>query len=58
MEHILFELRDGVQELQAFLSFFLNKYNISDAVLWYIAEALIYAGVVFGVSVYLLKRKS
>ena len=36
----------------AFLSFFLNGYNIADGVLWYIAQALTYAGAIFGVSVY------
>ena len=28
----------------AFLSFFLNNYDIADGVLWYISQALIYAG--------------
>lgn len=36
----------------AFLSFFLNNYDIADGVLWYIAQALTYAGAIFGVSVY------
>lgn len=36
----------------AFLSFFLNNYDIADGVLWYIAQALIYAGGIFGVSIY------
>lgn len=36
----------------AFLSFFLNGYDIADGVLWYIAQALVYAGGVFGVSLY------
>lgn len=36
----------------AFLSFFLNGYDIADGVLWYIAQALTYAGAIFGVSVY------
>lgn len=36
----------------AFLSFFLNGYDIADGVLWYIAQALIYAGGIFGVSIY------
>lgn len=35
-----------------FLSFFLNDYDIADGVLWYIAQALIYAGGIFGVSIY------
>lgn len=38
--------------LLAFLSFFLNDYDIADGVLWYIAQALTYAGAIFGVSVY------
>lgn len=36
----------------AFLSFFLNNYDIADGVLWYIAQALVYAGGIFGVSIY------
>ena len=36
----------------AFLSFFLNNYDIADGVLWYIAQALTYAGAIFGVSIY------
>ena len=36
----------------AFLSFFLNDYDIADGVLWYIAQALTYAGAIFGVSIY------
>jgi hypothetical protein len=36
----------------AFLSFFLNGYDIADGVLWYIAQALTYAGGIFGVSIY------
>ena len=37
----------------AFLSFFLNNYVISDGVLWYISQALVYSGAIFGVNVYL-----
>lgn len=40
----------------AFLSFFLNNYEISDSVLWYISQALIYAGGIFGVSIYFKTR--
>ena len=40
----------------AFLSFFLNNYDIADGVLWYISQALIYAGGVFGVSIYFKTR--
>lgn len=36
----------------AFLSFFLNKYDIADGVLWFIAQALVYAGSIFGVGMY------
>lgn len=36
----------------AFLSFFLNNYDISEGVLWYISQALLYAGGVFGISAY------
>lgn len=36
----------------AFLSFFLNGYDIAEGVLWYIAQALTYAGAIFGVSIY------
>lgn len=36
----------------AFLSFFKNDGDISEGVLWYVAQALTYAGAVFGVSVY------
>jgi hypothetical protein len=38
--------------LLAFLSFFLNGYNISDGVLWYISQALVYSGAIFGVNIY------
>ena len=36
----------------AFLSFFRNDGDISEGVLWYVAQALTYAGGVFGVSIY------
>lgn len=36
----------------AFLSFFLNSYVISDGVLWYISQALVYSGAIFGVNIY------
>lgn len=36
----------------AFLSFFKNDGDITEGVLWYVAQALTYAGAVFGVSVY------
>lgn len=36
----------------AFLSFFLNAFNITDGVLIYIAQAFIMAGGIFGISLY------
>ena len=36
-----------------FLSFFLNKYNISNGVLWYVSQTLVYAGSIFGVTTYI-----
>ena len=37
----------------AFLSFFLtDDHNITDGVLWYVAQALTFAGGVFGISLY------
>ena len=39
----------------AFLSFFMNG-DITDGVLWYISQALIYAGGIFGVSIYFKTR--
>lgn len=36
----------------AFLSFFLNAFNIATGVLIYIAQAFITAGGIFGVSIY------
>lgn len=36
----------------AFLSFFENDGDISEGVLWYCAQALTYAGGIFGVSIY------
>ena len=36
----------------AFMSFFKNDGNISEGVLWYVAQALTYAGGIFGVSIY------
>ena len=36
----------------AFMSFFHNDGNISEGVLWYVAQALTYAGGIFGVSIY------
>ena len=36
----------------AFLSFFHNNGDITEGVLWYVAQALTYAGGIFGVSIY------
>lgn len=36
----------------AFMSFFRNNGDISEGVLWYVAQALTYAGGIFGVSIY------
>ena len=36
----------------AFLSFFWNEGTISESVLWYVAQALTYAGGIFGVNIY------
>ena len=36
----------------AFMSFFVNGGDIPDGVLWYVAQALTYAGGIFGVSIY------
>ena len=35
-----------------FLSFFLNNYVVSDGVLWYASQTLVYSGAIFGVNVY------
>ena len=35
----------------AFLSFFMTS-TIASGILWYISEALVYAGSVFGISIY------
>ena len=36
----------------SFLSFFFNHYDIAEGVLWYLAQALTFAGGVFGINVY------
>ena len=36
----------------AFLSFYHNNGDIAEGVLWYMAQALTYAGGIFGVSIY------
>jgi len=44
-------LASGV--LLTFLCFVLNHYRIEESVLWYVAQTLVYAGSVFGVTVYI-----
>lgn len=36
-----------------FACFFLNHFIIDDSVLWFVAQALMYAGSIFGVSIYI-----
>ena len=36
-----------------FLCFFLNNYEVKDSVLSYVAQTLVYAGSIFGVSIYI-----
>jgi len=36
----------------SFLSFFLSNYTIEDSVLWYFAQTILYAGSVFGLTMY------
>lgn len=41
----------------AFLSFFLTPdHDITDGVLWYIAQALTFSGAIFGISVYIKSK--
>lgn len=42
----------GSGVLLSLLSFFLNNHDIEDGVLWYVAQALVYAGSIFGVNIY------
>lgn len=44
-------LASGV--ILTFLSFFLNGYDVADGVLWYVGQCLVYAGSIFGVTVYI-----
>ena len=39
-----------------FICFFSNGHEISDSVLWYVAQCLVYAGSVFGVTMYVTGR--
>lgn len=47
-------LASGV--LPTFLCFFLNRYDINDSVLLYVAQCLVYAGSIFGVSIYIRSK--
>lgn len=40
----------------SFLCFFLNQYNITDGVLWYMSQALVFCGAVFGLNLYMKSR--
>lgn len=40
----------------SFLCFFLNKYNITEGVLWYMSQALVFCGAVFGFNLYMKSR--
>lgn len=42
----------GSGVVMAFLSFFLGHYDIAEGVLWYVAQALTYAGGIFGATLY------
>jgi len=39
--------------VMCFLSFFFNNYQIHDSALWYFGESCVFAGGVFGVSLYI-----
>lgn len=47
----VFMLLSGV--CMAFLCFFFNNYELSDSVLWYVAQCLIYAGSALGIKGYI-----
>ena len=47
----IFMLVSGVA--MAFFCFFLNNYELSDSVLWYVAQCLIYAGSALGIKGYI-----
>lgn len=40
----------------SFLCFFMNQYNITDGVLWYMSQALVFCGAVFGFNLYMKSR--
>lgn len=47
-------LTSGV--LLTFLCFFLNGHDVTDGVLWYVGQTLVYAGSIFGVGIYINSR--
>ncbi len=47
----LFTLFSGI--VMCFLSFFMNNYIIHDSALWYFGETCVFAGGIFGVSLYI-----
>ena len=42
--------------VMAFLSFFLYNFDVSDSVLWYVSQTLVYAGSIFGVGIYIQSK--
>ena len=42
--------------VMAFVSFFLNNFDVSDSVLWYVSQTLVYAGSIFGVGIYIQSK--
>lgn len=40
----------------AFFCFFLNDHDLTDGVLWYVAQTIVYAGSIFGVSIYIKSK--
>lgn len=42
--------------IMSFLCFFLNHYDIKDSVLWYMGQALVFTGAVFGINLYIKSR--
>lgn len=40
----------------AFFCFFLNEHDLTDGVLWYVAQTIVYAGSIFGVSIYIKSK--
>lgn len=42
--------------IMSFLCFFLNQYNLTEGVLWYMSQALVFCGAVFGFNLYMKSR--